>query len=92
MKQNIDIIAVVLSAFNHCLRNPIFSSILKAADITTLCKKANSTNKNSYTPISILPNILSYLKDEYIDKYQHILRVIFSVNINLDPGKPLGVS
>ena len=42
---------------NFCIENSIFPSDLKVADVTPAFKKKSKTSKDSYRPISILPNI-----------------------------------
>ena len=42
---------------NFCIKNSIFPSDLKVADVTATFKKTSNTWKDNYGAISILPNI-----------------------------------
>ena len=58
MKEFGDLFAILITeSFNLCLNKEEFPEILKVADVTPIYKKANSFEKDSYRPISILPNI-----------------------------------
>ena len=58
MKEFGDLFAILIAeSFNLCLNKEEFPEILKVADVTPIYKKANSFEKDSYRPISILPNI-----------------------------------
>ena len=42
--------------FNNCIRNGRFPDILKYADITSVFKKGDTTDRRNYRPISTLSN------------------------------------
>ena len=42
--------------FNNCIRNGRFPDILKYADITSVFKKRDTTDRRNYRPISTLSN------------------------------------
>ena len=43
--------------FNNCIKNSKFPDILKYADFTPVFKKADTTDKSNYRPISTLSNV-----------------------------------
>ena len=67
------------SRFNESVKNSIFPSILKQANITPVFKKGWKKCKNNYKPASVLSNAskVDYL-DYYISKYQCRFRKCYS--------------
>ena len=66
----------LLEIFNYCIENSIFPTELKCAVVSALHKKGETTKKNNYRPISILPTISKVLErlcdkqlSAYITKY-----------------------
>ena len=62
----------LLEIFNYSIENSIFPNDLKCADVSALHKKGETTKKNNYRPISILPTIskvLERLCDKQLSAY-----------------------
>ena len=57
----------MLEIFNYCIEYSIFPTELKCADVSALHKKGETTKKNNYRPISILPTI-SKVRERLCDK------------------------
>ena len=58
IKDNIGIfVPVLLTEFNESLKLNRFPHSMKSADITSVSKKNDRTDKSNYRPISILPNL-----------------------------------
>ena len=58
VKDNIDIfVPVLLTEFNESLKLNRFPHCMKSANITSVPKKNDRTDKSNYRPISILPNL-----------------------------------
>ena len=58
IKSNSDIFTDALySEFNRSLETSIFPPSMKLADVTTVHKKSNRSEKENYRPVSILPNL-----------------------------------
>ena len=74
LKMNSDISSEqVCAAYNNSLTCQNFPSILKMADITPVHKKGESTNKENYRPVSILPVISKiFEKTMYCQMYTYI--------------------
>ena len=52
----------MLEIFTYCIENSIFPTELECADVSALHKKGETTKKNDYRPISILPTISKVLE------------------------------
>ena len=74
LKMNSDIIfEPICAAYNNSLTSQTFPSKLKMADITPVHKKGESTNKENYRPVSILPVISKlFEKTMYCQIYTYI--------------------
>ena len=74
LKLNNDIISEPISAaYNNSLSSLIFPTKLKQANITPVHKKDESTNKENYRPVSILPVISKiYEKRLYSEIYVYM--------------------
>ena len=62
----------LLEMFNHCIENSIFPNELKCVDVSALHKNGETTKKNNYRQISILPakfKILEKLCNKQLSVY-----------------------
>ena len=67
LKMNKDILAGFLAIdFKNCIDKGVFPDDLKHADVTSVHKKKDKSDKSNYRPVSILPNS---------DMVKHKLRV-----------------
>ena len=95
IKDNIGIfVPVLLTEFNESLKLNRFPHSMKSADITSVSKKNDRTDKSNYRPISILPNLskvferciykqLSTYFDAILSKQQCWFRKGFNVQHSL---------
>ena len=92
IKKNSDISGdFIFSNFNCCINTSSSPSLLKRADITPVHKKDSKSEKNNYRPISILSNI-SKVYERIMFKQMNYLKVLFSLNINVDLERVLVLS
>ena len=93
IKENSDIFGdFVFSNLNCCINTSSHTSLSKRADITPAHKKDSKSEKNNYRPVSILPNISKVYERLCLNKCQNSLKVLFSLNINVDLGRVLVLS
>ena len=89
VKANADLFSIFTSnAFNDSAISCKFLSILKLADVKPVHKKASRLEKTNYRPVSLLPNILKFLTDAYIDKFRNTLKLCYQ-NFNVVSGKSI---
>ena len=77
LAENYDIISpFITKIYNDCTTNMKFPDPLKLADITPTHKKSDTTNKENYRPVSILPSVSKIFERDifeqisgYIDKF-----------------------
>ena len=84
IKENSDIFAdFIFENLNDCISHSVFPSALKLANITPVHKKDSKSKKDSYRPISVLPNI-SKIYERFLFKQ---ISEYFFPNINVDSEK-----
>ena len=79
IKENIDIVSYFLyHNFNNSLSCSTFPAAMKYAEVTPIHKKDNKTDKESYRPISILPNLSKVYERLMYNQIYPYFQTIFS--------------
>ena len=85
IKENSDISGdFIFSNLNCCINTSLYPSLLKRADITPVHKKDSKSAKNNYRPVSILSHISKLYERIMFKQSQNILKILFSLNINVE--------
>ena len=80
LKENSEALARYFHKNIHfCIESSIFPSDLKVVDVTPAFKKKSKTSKDSYRPISILPNLSKKYERCLYNKIQTYFDDILSV-------------
>ena len=69
---------LIAKDFNNCIGNGIFPDDLKHADISPIHKSKGKSNKTTYRPVSIIPNISeTFEKLIYNQLYEYFNDILF---------------
>ena len=80
LKENADLFADFLHcAFNEYTKTKKFPSCLKQVDITPIFKKDSRSSKDSYRPVSILPNVSKIFEKPLVKQMSDFFDKIFSM-------------
>ena len=88
IKENFDIFGdFIFSNFNCCINTSSYPSLLKRADITPVHKKDSKTRKIITDQLVYCQTSPRCMKGLCLNKCQNSLKVLFSLNINVDLGR-----
>ena len=88
IKENFDIFGdFIFANLNCCINTCSYPSLLKRADITPVHKKDSKSEKNITDQLVYCQTSPRCMKGLCLNKCQNSLKVLFSLNINVDLGR-----